>query len=64
MKIFSSNLFGAKSGLFNLSKIVEGDDVFLNIQLTSKVLEVDGFPIKIKKGTNPIEAVNTSLKLK
>lgn len=64
LKIFSSNLFGAKSGLFDLSKVVEGEDIFLKIELTSKVLEVDGFPIKVKKGTNPIEAVNASLKLK
>lgn len=64
LKLFSSNLFGAKSSLFKLGKATEGEDVFLTIDLLSNILEVNGFPLKIKKGTNPIEAVNSSLKLK
>jgi hypothetical protein len=64
LKLFSTNLFGAKSSLFLLSKSNEGDDLYLNIDLSSKILEVDGFPLKIKKGANPIEVVNSSLKLK
>lgn len=64
LKLFSSNLFGAKSSLFKLGKVTEGEDVFLTIDLVSNILEVNGFPLKIKKGTNPIEAVNSSLKLK
>jgi hypothetical protein len=64
LRLFSSNLFGAKSSLFKLGKVTEGEDVFLTIDLKSNILEVDGFPLKIKKGTNPIEIVNSSLKLK
>lgn len=64
LKIYANNLFGPKASLFNLSTLVDGEDVYLNIELNSKILDVRGFPIKIKKGTNPIEAVNTSLKLK
>jgi ABC-type polar amino acid transport system ATPase subunit len=64
LKIYSNNLFGAKSSLFNLSASVDKDDVYLNVELTSKILDVGGFPIKIKKGANPIEIVNASLKLK
>lgn len=64
LKQFSTNLFGSKPSLFVLSKLNEGDDLFLNIDLSSKILEVDGFPLKIKKGANPIEIVNSFLKLK
>jgi hypothetical protein len=64
LKLFSTNLFGAKSSLFILSKSDEDGDLYLNIDLSSKILEVDGFPLKIKKGANPIEVVNGSLNLK
>lgn len=64
LKVFSSNLFGAKSSLFKLGKLKEGEDIFLRINLQSNILEVEGFPLKIKKGSNPIEIVNKSLKLK
>jgi len=64
LRLFSSNLFGAKSSLFKLGKVTEEKDVFLTIDLESNILEVEGFPLKIKKGTNPIEIVNSSLKLK
>ena len=64
LMIFSNNLFGAKSSLFKLTKHIDGEDVFLNVELATDILDVGGFPIKIKKGTNPIEIVNSSLKLK
>ncbi|MBX9889547.1 MAG: AAA family ATPase [Flavobacteriaceae bacterium] len=64
LKLYSSNLFGAKSSLFKLSKYMEGEDIFLDIELATDILEVQGFPIRIKKGANPIEVVNSSLKLK
>ncbi len=64
LKLFSSNLFGAKSSLFKLDKHIEGDNVFLDVQLATNILEVNGFPIQIKTGANPIEVVNSSLKLK
>jgi hypothetical protein len=64
LKIFATNLFGSKASLFQLSVLIEGEDIFLVIDLLSKILDVNGFPIKIKKGANPIEIVNTSLRLK
>ena len=64
LKLYSNNLFGAKSSLFNLSKEVNGDDIYLIVDLASTILDVQGFPIRIKKGSNPIEIVNTTLKLK
>ncbi|KAA6341102.1 hypothetical protein EZS27_011076 [termite gut metagenome] len=64
LMIFSNNLFGVKSSLFRLTKLMEGGDVFLNVELATNILDVEGFPLKIKKGSNPIEIVNNSLKLK
>lgn len=64
LRIFSNNLFGAKSSLFNLKVSVESENIYLIVELSSKILDVKGFPIKIKKGANPIEFVNNALKLK
>lgn len=64
LKISSNNLFGSKASLFQLSVSIEEGDIFLNVDLLSKILDVNGFPIKIKKGANPIEIVNASLRLK
>lgn len=64
LRIYSNNIFGAKSSLFNLKVSVEGETIYLIVELSSNILDVDGFPIKIKKGANPIEIVNNALKLK
>lgn len=64
LRISSNNLFGAKSSLFNLRVIEESSNIYLIVELSSKILDVNGFPIKIKKGENPIESVNSALKLK
>lgn len=64
LRIFSNNLFGAKSSLFNLKVSVESENIYLIVELSSKILDVSGFPIKIKKEANPIEFVNNALKLK
>jgi hypothetical protein len=64
LKIFSNNLFGAKSSLFQLTKHIDGEDIYLDVNLSTDILEVSGFPIRIKKGANPIEVVNNSLRLK
>lgn len=64
LRILSNSLLGDKSNLFKLSCIVEGEDIFLKIELLSNILDINGFPIKIKKGANPIEVVNNSLGLK
>ena len=64
LKFFSTNLFGAKAGLFDLSVEIDKEDIYLNVNLTTDILDVKGFPIKIKKGANPIEIVNSSLGLK
>ena len=60
----SNNLLGAKSSLFRLSKEENGDDIYLIVELASTILDVQGFPLKIKKGNNPIEIVNAALNLK
>lgn len=64
LKIFSNNLFGAKSSLFKLIKHIDGEDIYLEVNLSTDILEVSGFPIRIKKGENPINVVNNALKLK
>lgn len=64
LRLYSNNLFGAKSSLFKLSKEENGDDIYLIVELASTILDVQGFPLKIKKGSNPIEIVNEALKLK
>lgn len=64
LQLYSTNLFGAKASLFKLVKHSEGENVFLDVHLSTDILEVNGFPIRIKKGANPIEIVNDALKLK
>jgi hypothetical protein len=64
LNLLANNLFGVKSRLFKLDKSIVGEDIFLEIHLTTNILDVGGFPLKIKKGTNPIEAVNAALNLK
>lgn len=64
LNLFSSNLLGARSSLFKLAKQIDGDDIFLEVQLSTEILDITGFPIRIKKGANPIEVVNNSLRLK
>ena len=64
LRIFSNNLFGTKSSLFNLKVSEENETIYLIVELSSKILDVNGFPIKIKKGENPIESVNNALNLK
>jgi len=63
LKIFSNSMFGSKSSLFNLSVENNGEGLCLNIDLNTDILDVDGFPFKIKKGDNPIEVVNSKLSL-
>lgn len=63
LKIFGTNLFGAKSSLFNLSVEKNGEGLCLNIDLNTDILEVEGFPFKIKKEENPIQVVNYNLLL-
>ena len=60
---YSKSLFGSKASLFNLGKELDGEDIYLTVSLASEILEVDGFPLKIKKGSNPIELVNNFLNL-
>lgn len=64
LRLHSNNLFGAKSSLFKLSKEQDGNDIYLLVELASNILEVEGFPLRIKKGSNPIDMVNKALKLK
>jgi hypothetical protein len=64
LKLFSNNLFGAKASLFKLLKHIDGEDIYLDVELSTDILDVSGFPIRIKKEANPIEVVNNSLKLK
>lgn len=63
LRLYSNNLFGAKSSLFKLGKEVENNEIYLLVGLSSNILEVEGFPLRIKKGSNPIEMVNKALKL-
>jgi hypothetical protein len=63
LNLMANNLFGTKSGLFKLTNFTNGEDVFLEVHLTTNILDVKGFPIKIKKGANPIEVVNNALGL-
>ena len=64
LKLFSKNLFGTKSSLFKLSVQNGQEKLRLVIDLASDILDVNGFPMEIKTGENPIEKVNEFLKLK
>lgn len=63
LAMYSKTLFGTKSSLFTLGKDLDGADIYLTVNLASNILDVEGFPLRIKKGTNPIEFVNNALNL-
>lgn len=64
LQLLSRRLFGEKAKLFRLEANFAKDRVCgLSIYLESPILEVEGFPIKIQIGENPVIAVNKSLKL-
>ncbi|MCG9771464.1 AAA family ATPase [Pseudoalteromonas piscicida] len=63
LKSSSRNMFGAKSDLFNLSTKIENNEIYLVVELNTNILEVEGFPLEIRKGDNPIDEVNRRLNL-
>lgn len=63
LKSSSRNMLGTKAELFFLSKHIEGKEIYLRIEMITEILEVSGFPLKIKKSSNPIEEVNRQMKL-
>jgi energy-coupling factor transporter ATP-binding protein EcfA2 len=56
-------LLGTKAQLFKVSLEHERSNVSLKVDLLSDILDIQGFPIIITKGTNPIDVVNQALKL-
>ncbi|HTN46349.1 MAG TPA: AAA family ATPase [Flavipsychrobacter sp.] len=54
---------GVNKPLFKLTKHGEGRDLAIEVDLTTNTLEVAAFPLRIKKGENPIEIVNKALNL-
>ncbi|TCN53067.1 AAA family ATPase [Flavobacterium circumlabens] len=63
LRLLATSSLGNKSRLFKLTKLTDEKDVYLEVGLESDILEVSGFPIIFKKGSNPIEIVNNALNL-
>lgn len=64
LQLLSQRLFGDKAKLFKLQvNHVNGKISGLSINLESPILEIEGFPINIQIGENPIVTVNNSLRL-
>ena len=56
------NLFDKKASLFRLS--IENDNgLFLIVNLATNILDVQGFPLRIAVGSNPISTVNAQMEL-
>ena len=56
------NLFGNKASLFKLS-MESTDKLYLVIDLATSILDVQGFPLRLAAGSNPITNVNEQMKL-
>lgn len=56
------NLFGNKSSLFRLTTETT-DRLYLVVNLATSILEVEGFPLRIAAGENPIINVNEQMGL-
>lgn len=54
------NMFGNKASLFRLSTEVT-DQLYLIVELTTSILDVEGFPLRIAVGANPITSVNQQM---
>lgn len=58
----SRSLFGNKASLFSLD--VENDNgLFLIVNLSTSILDVEGFPLKIRIDSNPISEVNNQMNI-
>ena len=58
----SKNLLGKRADLFKLS-IVNSDKPYIKVEINSKILEPQGFPLLIPKDADPIKAVNEQMGL-
>ncbi|MEJ1393502.1 MAG: AAA family ATPase [Candidatus Sedimenticola sp. (ex Thyasira tokunagai)] len=56
------NLFGNKASLFKLS-MESTDRLYLVIDLATSILDVQGFPLRLAAGSNPITTVNEQMNL-
>lgn len=56
------NLFGKKASLFRLS-IENEAELALIVNLATNILDVQGFPLRIPVGSNPISTVNEQMEL-
>lgn len=56
------NMFGNKASLFRLSTEVT-DQLYLIVELATSILDVEGFPLRIAVGDNPITSVNQQMGL-
>jgi predicted ATPase len=59
---YSRGLFGNKANLFRL-EVDNQEGLHLMVHLSTSILDVEGFPLKISVGTNPIEKVNEQMRL-
>jgi hypothetical protein len=56
------NLFDKKASLFRLN-IENNNGLFLIVNLATNILDVQGFPLRIAVGSNPISSVNEQMEL-
>lgn len=62
LNAYSRGLFGNKASLFRLEVDVQ-NGLELVVHLSTSILDVDGFPLRIPAGANPIEKVNEQMRL-
>ena len=58
----AKSLFGNKSSLFSF-KIENNNGLILSVHLSTSILQVEGFPLKIPVDSNPITVINLQLNL-
>jgi hypothetical protein len=62
LNAYSRGLFGNKANLFRL-EVDTQNGLDLVVHLATSILDVDGFPLRISAGSNPIEKVNEQMGL-
>lgn len=62
LKTMASNILGERASLFSISKLTSDDGVFsILLEMDSQILNVGGFPLKIRHGANVVEIVKRQI---
>lgn len=64
VEAIAKQMLNERSAIFDLSVEHDGEDVLLVINNKSVILDVEGFPLKFRSSSNPIEVVKAHIKRK